>query len=139
MRTVWYLLFLHYKTVRKISSHGSYSVKEQKLFLGWYIIACLKIVQQKIFFFRSARALSSTGSTQVNFTAKDFFVTRLPRVDAHVNLSAQAVKDGLKFLELPARLKVTKQLSDELALNETILRAQRDAVNELKLMGEIYI
>jgi len=72
-------------------------------------------------------------------------VTRLPRVDAHVNLSAQAVKDGLEIPRAPRPFDgkgdetVVWPMPDERALNETILRAQRDAVNELKLMGEIYI
>jgi hypothetical protein len=42
----------------------------------------------------------SSGSTQVNFTARDCFVTRFAKVDAHIALTAKGVKDGLNFPRL---------------------------------------
>nr|CAH0107496.1 unnamed protein product [Daphnia galeata] len=49
-------------------------------------------------YFRSARSVSSSGSTKVNFTARECFVTRFARVDAHIALTAKGAKYGLNFL-----------------------------------------
>ena len=59
-------------------------------------------------FYRSARSFSSSGSTQVNFTARECFVTRFATVDAHIALTAKGAKDGLNFPRFTRAFKDTR-------------------------------
>lgn len=93
-------------------------------------------------FFRALRAFSYAQSTQVNFTMKELFVSRCKKVDAAIRLTAQGRQDGLVYprerrafaMEEPAFHNFQMPSMDE--IEATVLRAKRDAENELKDIGK---
>jgi hypothetical protein len=84
---------------------------------------------------------SSSGSTQVNFTARDCFVTRFARADAHIALTAKRVKDGFnfpRFTRAPedtrSHPRLTMPRIDQ--INYVHLRSRNDAENALTSLGK---
>ncbi|EFX76724.1 hypothetical protein DAPPUDRAFT_106771 [Daphnia pulex] len=82
----------------------------------------------------------SSGSTQVNFTARDCFVTRFARVDAHIALTAKGVKDGLNFPRFTRSFEDTRShprftMPGIEQINDVLLKARNDAENALATLG----
>ena len=84
-------------TDQKISNHGILAASQQKDTSGCLFNDLFKHLISLHLFYRSAGSVSSSGSTQVNFTARECFVIRFARVDAHIALTAKGAKDGLNF------------------------------------------
>ena len=48
-------------------------------------------------YFRGGRSCTPSGSTTVNFSAREFFKSRCRKIDANIRLTSEGVKDGLKY------------------------------------------
>lgn len=96
--------------------------------------------RKKAILYRSLSALSSSGSTHINFTMRDSLASSCPRVDANIKLTAQGVKDGIVYprfkrpldKDTVAKIWPMPSLED---IEITIMRAQRDVEKELRIQG----
>ncbi len=95
-------------------------------------------------FFRAARSFTSTQSTQVNFTLKDFIVSRRKKVEATLRLAAHGSRDGIVYprerraFDTAERSCSSHRMPSEEEIEETVLRAQQHVELELKLIGIIF-
>lgn len=114
----------------------------EHLFLPW-----LWTSQPCESYFRAARSLTSTESTQLNFTLKDFLVSRCPRIDASIHLTAKGCEDGIEY---PRQKKafdsanveecvfIPKTLPTNEEIEAEVERGRRDAENTLQELGETF-
>ena len=99
-------------------------------------------------YFRTNRSYSTSESTQVNFTLFEFLNSRAPKLDASMRLTADGVRDGLKYprhkrpfddMSLDPEFNVQDGDSDYFPsaneIEETVLRAMQDVENEFMNLG----
>lgn len=105
-------------------------------------------------FFRSTRSVSSSGSSQTNFTFFEFEVDRSKKVDVSKKITAQGVVDGIKYPRNRQPFQTENKQNDEDNANATvpieelasleeieieIMRAERDSEYDLGLLGKTEI
>lgn len=116
------------------------SQKKPELFLPWlYSSQCCEC------YFRAARSCSTFGSSQVNFSLKDFLCDKCRKVDASSWATSEGLKHGIQFPRVrrpfdgPSEEKSDCCIPENLPLideiEESILNAKRDALLELAKIG----
>jgi hypothetical protein len=96
-----------------------------QLFLPWRMSS-----QSCEGFFRCTRSVSSSGSSQTNFTSLEFEMDRCKKVDASKRTNSQpfeATNKEFSVFELPSLAEIEKE----------IMRAQKDTEYELGLLGRL--
>ena len=93
------------------------------------------------------RSFSTCGSTQLNFSLKEFF-GRCVKIDTYNNLAMRGIKDGIQYPRINAHLKrvggvefgiAGMKLPSENFIAETVLKAKADAEHDLAALGNLLI
>ncbi len=87
--------------------------------------------------------MSSSESTQINYSMKELLIAKAPRIDASMLVAAQGEVDGIDYLRLKRPFDLTEQIcipselpSDD-EIERVVLRALADAELELKNLGNV--
>ncbi len=96
-------------------------------------------------FFRTARSLSPSGCTQINFTANGFREELCKKIDVLNMLKSDAKNDGIIFPRLEkewvfASKEAVHSLPETrsellVAIDEAVTRARIDSLSELESLG----
>lgn len=108
-----------------------------ELFLPW-----LWTSQACESYFRAARSFTSAESTQINFSLKEFLVSRCPKIDASIHISAKGAEDGIdysrqrkSFHSEDEDVYIPKELPTDYEIEKEIMKARDDADNCLRALG----
>ncbi len=107
-----------------------------QLFLPWRMSS-----QSCEGFFRCTRSVSSSGSSQTNFTSLEFEMDRCKKVDASKRIINEGALDGIKYPRNSQPFEATNkefsvfELPSLAEIEKEIMRAQKDAEYELGLLG----
>jgi len=79
-----------------------------------------------------------------NFTVRDCLLSRCPRVDANIRLTAQGVKDGIKYPRFKRpfdqdKAPIVWPMPSLNEIEKTLKKAQRDVEKVLRSLGCIEI
>jgi len=99
-------------------------------------------------FFRTARSMSSSESTQINFSANDFRQNKCKYIDVLNRLKSEGKEDGISYPRLEKewvlaskeKMHTTPSLRTDLlaALEDEMKRARVDALQKIQSLGKIY-
>ena len=88
------------------------NILKPELFLPW-----LYSSQSCEAYFRAARSCSSSHSTQVNFSLKEFLCSRCRKIDASLRLTASGVKNGLIYPRCKRPFNSSLEFTENLSEN----------------------